>query len=68
LNAAIDQDIISQNLSDKLDKYRGFRHFFIHVYGILLEEDELQPLAENLPMVWNQFEQKIENCLKNLST
>ena len=58
------KDIISQHLSDKLDKYRGFRHFFIHAYGILLEEEELQPLAENLPKVWKQFEKEIENCIK----
>ena len=64
LNVAVDEDIISQDLSGKLDKYRGFRHFFIHAYGIFLEEEELQPLAENLPKVWNQFEQEIEKCIK----
>ncbi len=44
--------ILSQDLSDELDKYRGFRHFFVHAYGILLEEDELQPRAVNLAKVW----------------
>jgi len=65
LNVAVDEHIISQELSDQLDKYRGFRHFFIHAYGVLLEEEELQPLAANLPEVWNQFEQEVENCLKS---
>jgi hypothetical protein len=32
----------------------------------LLEEEELQPLAVNLPKLWEQFEQEIENCIKNL--
>ncbi len=67
LNVVVDEDIISQDLSDKLDKYRGFRHFFVHAYGILLEEEEVRPLAENLPNVWNQFEQEIENYIKKLS-
>ena len=35
LTLAVDKYIISQKLSDKLDKYRGFRHFFVHSYGVL---------------------------------
>lgn len=68
LNVAVDEDILSHDLSDRLDKYRGFRHFFVHAYGILLEEEELRPLAENLPKVWDQFEQEIENFIKKLTT
>ena len=68
LNVAVDDDILSQDLSDRLDKYRGFRHFFVHAYGILLEEEELRPLAENLRKVWDQFEQEIENFIKKLTT
>ena len=66
LNIAVAENIISQDLSDILDKYRGFRHFFIHSYGIMLEEEELQPLANNLPEVWNRFEQEIENFNSDL--
>jgi uncharacterized protein YutE (UPF0331/DUF86 family) len=67
LNIVVDEEIITQDLSDKLDKYRGFRHFFVHAYGILLEEEELRPLAINLPKVWEQFEQEIENWIKKLT-
>jgi len=66
LNIAVSENIISQELSNKLDKYRGFRHFFVHAYGILLDKEELQPLAEKLPEVWRQFVQEIENCVKKL--
>lgn len=68
LNVVVDKDIISQELSDKLDKYRGFRHFFIHAYGILLDEDELRPLAEDLPKVWEQFKHENENLIEKLKT
>lgn len=67
LNVAVDGNIISHDLSDKLDKYRGFRHFFVDAYGIFLELEELQPLAENLPEVWAQFDQEIENYVKKLT-
>ncbi len=58
--------LFPQGLSDKLDQYRGFRHFFVHAYGISLDEEELRPLAENLPEVWNQFKDEIESYIKKL--
>lgn len=30
LDLAVEQDIITQTLSEELDAYRGFRHFFVH--------------------------------------
>lgn len=61
VDIAIQQGILSKELSDKLDQYRGFRHFFVHAYGILLNEEEFRPLTEELPKVWKQFESEIEN-------
>jgi len=57
------QGIISEELLNRLDKFRGFRHFFVHAYGILLNEDELMPLAEVLPEVWEQFVSEIETII-----
>ncbi|MFQ5866121.1 MAG: hypothetical protein ACE5IW_12930 [bacterium] len=45
LALAVEQDIISQHLLEALDEYRAFRHFFVHGYGILLQDAPLQPLA-----------------------
>ncbi len=67
LDVAIQQGIISAELSERLDVYRGFRHFFVHAYGVLLREEELSPLAEALPDVVAQFEQEIEQFLDVLS-
>lgn len=67
LNAAVEECVISQKLSDELDRFRGFRHFFVHAYGVLLEEAELLPLARDLPGVWVQFQDEIERVLKHSS-
>lgn len=61
LDIVLRYGIISDDLSEKLDKYRGFRHFFVHGYGVLLDEEELQPLADEFPEVWNQFQYEIED-------
>lgn len=63
LDLAVEQRIISQELSEALDEYRAFRHFFVHGYGIALQEAPLQPLAQNLPTIWNRFESELKNFL-----
>lgn len=55
LDLAVEQKIISQELSEVLDEYRAFRHFFVHGYGIALQEAPLQSLAQNLPDIWARF-------------
>ncbi len=59
LDQAVATGIISPTLSDELDDYRGFRHFFVHAYVLMLDEEQLLPLANNLPTVWHQFEDEI---------
>ncbi len=66
LAEAARQEIVSMKLLNKLDKFRGFRHFFVHAYGFMLEENELFPLAMELPEVWNQFLDEIQ-CAIELS-
>ncbi|HOU12206.1 MAG TPA: hypothetical protein PKZ84_03755 [Anaerolineae bacterium] len=51
LDAAVEHSVITQNLSEELDAYRGFRHFFIHGYSMRLDETQLMPLAEKIPVV-----------------
>jgi uncharacterized protein YutE (UPF0331/DUF86 family) len=63
LELAKEKKIISEELLFDLDGYRAFRHFFVHGYGIMLDPDELLPLAEDLPSVWEQFDIEISNVM-----
>jgi len=47
LNLSVSNGIISDKLSDELYEYLTFRHFFVHAYGFMLEEDKLKDLVIN---------------------
>ncbi|MDM8528420.1 hypothetical protein QUF58_09440 [Anaerolineales bacterium HSG24] len=59
--------IISQALSEELDEYRGFRHFFVHAYVFMLDEEQLLPLAQNLSSVWRRLDTEVTMWMANLS-
>ena len=52
--------VISGPLSEKLDEYRAFRHFFVHAYGIFLDPAQLEPLADGVRPVYLEFRREIE--------
>ncbi len=64
LNKSLSSGIISEELSNKLYKYLTFRHFFVHAYGFMLDEKELDSLSNNIPEIWQQFLSEIENFLE----
>jgi len=66
LDLSVDRQIISSELSRRLDEYRAFRHFFVHGYGIMLDKEKLMPLAENLSDLWKDFEAELEAFLNSL--
>ena len=68
LKAAIDQQIISETLSKVLKDYLGFRHFFVHAYGILLDAEKLMPLANNATDVWRSFYAEIVAAYQKLKS
>jgi uncharacterized protein YutE (UPF0331/DUF86 family) len=56
LALAVEKNVIDIELCNALDEYRAFRHFFVHGYGIRLDQSPLLRLAENLPDIWYWFE------------
>ncbi len=55
LNLSVSQEILSEQLADSLYEYLTFRHFFIHAYGFMINEDQLKDLANNISDIWARF-------------
>lgn len=66
LNISSSTGIISENLSNELYEYMTFRHFFIHAYGSMLDEEKLEVLTGNIQKVWSQFDLEIKKFLKSI--
>jgi len=66
LDLSVSNKIITLELSNRLNEYRAFRHFFIHGYGINLDKEKLIPLAKGLPLLWKDFESEIKMFLLSL--
>ena len=60
LECSVSKHILSQNLADDLYEYLTFRHFFVHGYGSMLKEPQLDDLAKNIPDVWTRFLNEIK--------
>lgn len=56
---AVLHGILSQGLSERVLIYLGFRHYFLHSYGFSLMENQLDPLVEDVGLVWSDFKQAI---------
>ncbi|MCK4642723.1 hypothetical protein KAU32_03705 [bacterium] len=60
LDLSVNHQVITPELSKRLDEYLAFRHFFVHGYGIMLDKEKLLPLADNLPDLWKEFEAELK--------
>lgn len=60
LMRATEEGIISESTKKQMAKYLAFRHFFIHAYGFLLDEEELKSLVNDVFSVYSLFKTDIE--------
>jgi len=66
LNSAVEHNIITNEIADKIGKYLFFRHFFTHAYGFLLDEEKLKPLMDYIPNVYSEFKGEIDIYLTKI--
>ena len=57
---ATDKKIITETTEKQLARYLAFRHFFIHAYGFMLDEQELKLLADDVFNVYSSFKTEID--------
>ena len=66
LNLAVEHNLLTKEISDKIGKYLFFRHFFTHAYGFLIDEAKLMPLIDNIPNICSEFKRAIDDYLSKI--
>ena len=51
--------VISQELSEKLDEYRSFRHLVRNVYAHQFKTDRMKPLVDNIDRVFQKSDEQL---------
>jgi hypothetical protein len=58
--------VISIDLKDDLEEYRGFRHVVRNVYTYRLDPDKLRPLVKNINKIWKKIDKELSAFAKFL--
>jgi hypothetical protein len=56
--------VISIDLKDDLEEYRGFRHVVRNVYTYRLDPDKLRPLVMNINKIWKKIDKELSAFAK----
>ena len=60
------ENFISQTLADEIFPYLTFRHFFIHAYGFMLDDEPILKLAAKIQTVHARFVAEVETALQRI--
>ena len=63
LEAAVINNIISEQSKNSFGEYMAFRHFFSHAYAFDLYADKMEPLVEKAKEVYLNFRKEISRYL-----
>ncbi|MCD6122169.1 MAG: hypothetical protein J7K04_10060 [Spirochaetales bacterium] len=56
---AVDYGVITKELEEGLRELMGFRHFYRHTYGFMLDNELLRPLILNIEKLFRQFKEEV---------
>jgi len=59
LQLSKDNGLITGDMETRLREFMGFRHYFRHSYGFMLDNDLLRPLYKNLSSLLAEFKDQI---------
>lgn len=65
LKLACKHKIINEEMFEEIGQYLLFRHFFMHSYGFLIQEEKLSPLMNNISQLFLKFKEKIDTFIVN---
>ncbi|KPL02199.1 MAG: hypothetical protein AMJ73_09080 [candidate division Zixibacteria bacterium SM1_73] len=66
LDLAVEYHFITKKTAERIGKYLFFRHFFMHAYGFLIDEEKLKPLMDNISEICLEFKREIDKYLSNI--
>jgi len=60
LKISEENGIISEKIEERLRDLMGFRHFYRHAYGFMLEINLIEPLLNDVPEVIKEIKEEIK--------
>lgn len=58
--------LFSQNIVEKLNPYRNFRHRFVSGYGFQLKAEKMLELVDNIVPLWSEVKMEISDFWKKI--
>jgi hypothetical protein len=56
------QNLLPGEIVESLKEYMGFRHFYRHSYGFMIDEELLAPLMDNIKAFVKELREKLILC------